>query len=200
MIGSFVAGALLYAVYYDAIVDWEHKVRNHLLSLLINPSTWISTTLTMHSARQPFSTPSRFVWSARGVRSSMESVFDDVHAADDVQFVGTGLLLFGIFAVLDPRNHVGRGAQPALIGLMMVIIQIGFNYNAGLFLDVECCCDVSGSPINPARDMGPRIFTSFIYGSGVFTAGHQFWWIAITAPFVGAAFSSTLYRVVVNPA
>ena len=39
----------------------------------------------------------------------------------------------GIFAVLDPRNHVGRGAQPALIGLVFVMIQLGFSLNAGVF-------------------------------------------------------------------
>ena len=120
--------------------------------------------------------------------------------------MGTGLLVLGIFAVLDPRNHVGRGAQPALIGLMMVIIQIGFGYNAGACasIPVTTCVHAAschaGSPINPARDMGPRIFTAFIYGNGVFTGGHYFWWAAFVAPFLGAAFSSSIYRLIVNPA
>ena len=48
--------------------------------------------------------------------------------------------------------------------------------------------------------MGPRIFTAFIYGNGVFTGGHYFWWAAFVAPFLGAAFSSSIYRVIVNPA
>ena len=55
---------------------------------------------------------------------SIEGAFFD-------QVISVALLLFGIFAVLDPRNHVGRGAQPALIGLLVTILQIGFSLNCG---------------------------------------------------------------------
>ena len=55
---------------------------------------------------------------------SIETAFFD-------QFISVMLLLYGVFAVLDPRNHVGRGAQPALIGLLITILQIGFSLNCG---------------------------------------------------------------------
>ena len=59
---------------------------------------------------------------------SIEGAFFD-------QVISVALLLFGIFAVLDPRNHVGRGAQPALIGLLITILQIGFSLNCGTTAD-----------------------------------------------------------------
>src|SRR5947209_5271604 len=62
------------------------------------------------------------------------------------QVVGTALLLLLIFALVDRRNSAPEAAlAPVLIGLAVVLIGMTFGYNAGY-------------AINPARDLGPRLF------------------------------------------
>ena len=47
--------------------------------------------------------------------------------------------------------------------------------------------------INPARDLGPRIFLSFILGAEAFTEYESFWWIPIIGPLLGGVISSIVY-------
>ena len=57
----------------------------------------------------------------------------------------------------DQRNtQPASGLTPFLVGMVVVSLGLSFGINCGY-------------AINPARDLGPRIFTSFIYGSDVFT-------------------------------
>src|SRR6478736_6732904 len=103
------------------------------------------------------------------------------------QVVGTMLLMTGIMAVTDQRNV----APPAwlvgpLVGLIVVAIGMAFGFNAGY-------------AINPARDLGPRLFTFVAgWGSNVFTAGGGWWWVPIAAPIVGAILGAFLYDLFVN--
>ena len=65
--------------------------------------------------------------------------------------------------------------RAVLVGLIVVAIGMAFGFNAGY-------------AINPARDFGPRLFTSVAgWGGGVFTAGNGWWWVPIVAPIVGAS-------------
>ena len=59
---------------------------------------------------------------------------------------------------------------------------------------------MAGAGINPARDLGPRIFCAMVYGSDMFTAANGFVWIDIMGPLFGALGGTTLYRLIVNPA
>ena len=47
--------------------------------------------------------------------------------------------------------------------------------------------------INPARDLGPRIFLSFILGAEPFLTNESFWWIPIVGPLLGGIISSIVY-------
>lgn len=58
----------------------------------------------------------------------------------------TAVLCFCIGIITDPKNRIPKGAQPALMGVMLSAICIGFGLNAG-------------NAMNPARDFGPRLFT-----------------------------------------
>src|SRR5262245_27918397 len=63
------------------------------------------------------------------------------------QVVGTALLLLVILALGDKRNAAPEGGfGPVLVGLLVVLIGMTFGFNAGY-------------AINPARDLGPRLFT-----------------------------------------
>lgn len=103
------------------------------------------------------------------------------------QVVGTMLLMAGVLAIVDPRNT----APPVwligpLVGGLVLAIGVAFGFNAGY-------------AINPARDLGPRLFTAVAgWGPGVFTAGGGWWWVPVIAPCVGAILGAFLYDSFVN--
>jgi len=55
-----------------------------------------------------------------------------------------------------------------------------------------------GYAINPARDFGPRIFTSFEWGYQVWTLGDNFFWIPIVGPMVGSLIATIFYTLIVS--
>src|SRR5262249_44933615 len=64
------------------------------------------------------------------------------------QVVGTALLVSVILGITDSRNSPApAGLVPVVVGLLVVLIGATFGFN-------------SGYAINPARDFGPRLFTS----------------------------------------
>lgn len=72
--------------------------------------------------------------------------------------VGTALLVGCVFAIIDKNNNSpDQGVVPVMIGLVVFIIGATFGFNCGY-------------AINPARDLGPRLFTAVAgWGFGVFT-------------------------------
>ncbi len=98
------------------------------------------------------------------------------------QTIGTALLLLMILAVTDERNSPpAANLAPVVIGLIVVAIGISFG-------------GMHGYAINPARDLGPRLFTwvagfknnGFSDGSGVF-------WIPIAGPILGGLIGAAVY-------
>ncbi|VDM54687.1 unnamed protein product [Angiostrongylus costaricensis] len=101
------------------------------------------------------------------------------------QIAGTGLLVFFVCVVIDKRNGIPNAAHPLLFGLVVMMIGTCMGMNLGY-------------PINPARDLGPRIFTLFIYGSEVFTYHNCYFWIPIFAPVVGAVLAAWTYHLFIG--
>lgn len=102
------------------------------------------------------------------------------------QVVGTGILVALIAALIDKRNQAPKGNVSALlIGMVVTVIGVSYGVNAGY-------------AINPARDLGPRIFAwAFGWGKlafsgdvGVFT---NYWWIPIAGPIAGGLIGILLY-------
>lgn len=75
------------------------------------------------------------------------------------QVIGTAALLLCVLPLGDQRNTpLPEGLQPVLVGAAVLVIGIAMGSN-------------SGYAINPARDIGPRIFTYFAgWGVEVFTS------------------------------
>ena len=98
------------------------------------------------------------------------------------QIVGTALLVIGVFAIGDARNvNVPGWAGPLLVGLLVVGIGVAFGFNAGY-------------AINPARDLGPRLFTAVAgWGGDVFSAGNGWWWVPVAGPLIGGAVGGAVY-------
>ncbi|XP_049708554.1 aquaporin-9 isoform X3 [Elephas maximus indicus] len=103
------------------------------------------------------------------------------------QVVATTFLLVVVFAIFDSRNMgVPRGLVPLVIGLLIVVIASSLGLN-------------SGCAMNPARDLSPRLFTALAgWGTDVFTAGNNFWWIPVVGPMVGSIFGGLIYVLVIE--
>ncbi|MEM9913365.1 MAG: aquaporin [Planctomycetota bacterium] len=104
--------------------------------------------------------------------------------------IGTGLLVFFIFILIDPRNRNAPTARAvafpiglivtALICLLAVLTQGGFN---------------------PARDFGPRVF-AFLAGWGeIAIPGPRggFFTVYILAPVVGGLIGAALHDLLLRP-
>ncbi len=98
------------------------------------------------------------------------------------QIIGTGLLLITVLAVTDDRNLAPPpNVQPIVIGLIVVLIGIGFG-------------SLQGYAINPARDFGPRVFITlagFKYNG--LTDGTGVFWVPIVGPIIGALLGAAAY-------
>jgi MIP family channel proteins len=103
------------------------------------------------------------------------------------QIVGTALLVIGVFAISDPKNVSPPGWMgPLLVGLLVVGIGVAFGFNAGY-------------AINPARDLGPRLFTAVAgWGGDVFTAAGGWWWVPVVGPTIGAVAGGSLYDLCIT--
>ncbi|GFS40147.1 aquaporin-10 [Nephila pilipes] len=99
------------------------------------------------------------------------------------QVVGTALLLLVICAAVDRREeNLPQNVQSAVIGLGLTVICLAFGQNCG-------------APLNPARDLGPRIFTALSgWGLKTFSVRKWMWfWIPVVGPHVGALLGVWLY-------
>lgn len=105
------------------------------------------------------------------------------------QVVGTALLVAVIAALIDNRNQApGSNMGGFLIGLLVVGIGISYGTNAGY-------------AINPARDLGPRLWTALAgWNPLAFPGpdGQQYWWIPIVGPLVGGVVGILVYDLFVG--
>jgi glycerol uptake facilitator protein len=98
------------------------------------------------------------------------------------QVIGTALLLLLILAITDEFNSPpGPALTPLLIGLVVVAIGMSFG-------------GMHGYAINPARDLGPRLFTvvAGFHNNGI-TDGTRVWWVPVVAPLVGGLIGAAIY-------
>uniref|UniRef100_UPI00398EC12B aquaporin-9b n=1 Tax=Pristiophorus japonicus TaxID=55135 RepID=UPI00398EC12B len=103
------------------------------------------------------------------------------------QIVGTAALLLSLLAILDSKNDsVPKGLEPVVIGLIIMVIGFSMSYNCG-------------GPINPARDLGPRLFTAVAgWGFEVFRAGNGWWWVPVIAPMIGGVLGTSIYVLIIQ--
>lgn len=96
--------------------------------------------------------------------------------------MATAFLLMAIRAVTDSKND----APPVVVRpviICAVIIAISCAYGS-----------MAGCPLNPARDLGPRIFATVgTWGFNPFQEDQSYWWIPIIAPVIGAFLGVAAY-------
>ncbi|KAG1942121.1 aquaporin-9b [Pimephales promelas] len=98
------------------------------------------------------------------------------------QVIGTGALVLCILAIVDKKNiGAPKGMEPLVVGLSILAIGVSMALNCGY-------------PINPARDLGPRLFTAIAgWGLDVFSAGNGWWWVPVVGPMVGGVVGAVIY-------
>lgn len=103
------------------------------------------------------------------------------------QIFGTAILMLVILAITDARNLTPIGnLAPLFIGLLVFVIGTAFGFNAGY-------------AINPARDLGPRVFTAIAgWGSEVFSAGNHWFWVPIVGPLIGGTLGAFVYDLLIG--
>ena len=113
------------------------------------------------------------------------------------QVVGTALLLGLILAVVDKLNALpGANMAPFIIGLIVVAIGISFG-------------GMNGYAINPARDLGPRLFALLMgfKNNGFFmndpsgtSDASIIWLVPVIGPCVGGILGALAYDLTIGSA
>jgi MIP family channel proteins len=152
--GAFVASAVVYLTYAEALTAFDGGIRQ-VAGEHATAGIWATYP-------QPF-------------LSVFPGGFID-------QVVGTALLMLVVLAITDSRNAIPpAGMTPFIVGLLVMAIGMAYGFN-------------SGYAINPARDLGPRLFTAIAgWGSDVFRAGNGWWWVPVVAPVIGAIAGAGAY-------
>jgi MIP family channel proteins len=144
-----------------------------------------------HEALNRFDSGVRQVVGARGTGAIWatypQAFLSNVPGGLADQIVGTALLVGLVFALTDRRNLAPDSRlAPVLFGAAVALIGMSFGYNAGY-------------AINPARDLGPRLFTALAgWGSEVFRAGNHWWWVPIVGPCLGGALGGLVYDLLIT--
>ncbi len=111
-----------------------------------------------------------------------------LHAFSD-QIILTAFLIFGIFAITEQYNEMAPGANTGafMIGLLVALIGASMGY-------------LEAWAINPARDLGPRIFCFGAgWGNSAFPSPENYWWVPIAGPLVGGVVGGAAYQYLIRP-
>ncbi|WP_417561997.1 MIP/aquaporin family protein [Microbacterium sp.] len=109
------------------------------------------------------------------------------------QVVGTMFLVMLIAAIVDQRNMGGfvKHFAPLMVGLLIAAIGISFGANAGY-------------AINPARDLGPRLFAWLAGWGQVAMPGtvdgsfSWYFWVPIIGPLIGGVIGVIIYDLFIG--
>jgi glycerol uptake facilitator protein len=168
--GAFVAAALLQVIFGGEITEFETKngiVRGQ-------PGSEASAMIYGEFYPNPLGRPLR---EGNPERMSQARAFV-------AEMTGTALLLLVIFCTTDANNqHRPQILTAATIGLTVTML-------ISLLGPLTMAC------FNPARDLGPRLFSSLAgWGSVPFTVNGTGWFtVYIVAPIVGGLLGGGIYR------
>jgi glycerol uptake facilitator protein len=106
--------------------------------------------------------------------------------ASIAEFIGTMMLLWGVLALTDDKNMApASNMGPFMIG--MLVLAIGLSLGGP-----------SGYAINPARDLGPRIFGALVGTTGLFSG---IYWLVppVIATSLGGMAAPFIYDALIAP-
>ncbi|MEI6351193.1 MAG: MIP/aquaporin family protein [Verrucomicrobiota bacterium] len=170
LMGAFVASAVLFFIFADALAAFERA--NHL------------------PRGQPGSEASAMVFGEFFPNPGGHPLTDSARAgmsplpAFGAEVIGTAILLLVIFCVTDERNKAHPQAlTAATIGLTVTML-------ISLLGPLTMAC------FNPARDFAPRVFSSLAgWGAVPFAVNGRGWLtVYILAPLLGGLLGGAIYR------
>lgn len=109
------------------------------------------------------------------------------HAFVD-EIILTALLIFGIFAITEQFNEQAPGANlgALMIGFLVAAIGASMGY-------------LEAWALNPARDLGPRLFCFFTgWGAAAFPSPQSYWWVPIAGPLLGCVVGGGAYQILIH--
>jgi len=170
MLGAFVAAAVLYVVFGDALRAYEGAhgiVRGAPGS---EASAMVFGEFFPSPGGQPLTIEAR-------ARATARTAFC-------AEVIGTAVLLLVIFCAADEQNR----SRPTF--LMAFVIGLTVTLLISLLGPLTQAC------LNPARDLAPRIFSSLAgWGKVPFeTNGHGWWSVYVVAPILGGLLGGGIYH------
>jgi glycerol uptake facilitator protein len=176
ILGSFLAAAVLYFIFGGAIIAYERN------NNIIRGQTGSEATAMVFGEFFPNPGGKALTYERRATMS---------HArAFGAEVIGTAVLLLVIFCASDERNRTRpQILTAATIGLTVTLL-------ISLLGPLTMAC------FNPARDFGPRLFSSLAgWGSVPFKVNGLGWLsVYIIAPILGGLLGGAIYRVFFSPA
>src|SRR5215475_4513358 len=106
-----------------------------------------------------------------------------MHAFVD-EIILTAILVLGVFAVTEEFNTMAPQANSGalIIGLLVAAIGASAGY-------------LEAWAINPARDLGPRLFAWMAgWGVSALPSPDSYWWVPILGPLLGGVVGGGLYQ------
>ncbi len=171
LVGAFVAAAVLYCIYRGPLEVYEAKIG------ISRGASGSEATAMVFGEYFPNPGGKALTHLARGTMSH--------RAAFAAEVIGTAIMVLVIFGVTDERNATRpQLLTAATIGLTVTLL-------ISLLAPLTMAC------FNPARDFGPRLFSSLVgWRSIPFTVNGIGWLtVYIIAPIVGGLLGGAVYRV-----
>ncbi|XP_056461389.1 aquaporin-7 isoform X1 [Gadus chalcogrammus] len=187
-LGSFLAAATIYTVF-----NGKDRCSHSLLYCCWINCSWIEllpSTLSIPDAIFDFGDGNLTTTGAKataGIFATYPAPYLSLQSGFIDQVLGTAMLLLCLTALSDQRNKpAARGSESLMVGLLVMLIGVSLGSN-------------SGYPINPTRDLAPRLFTAVAgWGNEVFRAGNGWWWVPVVAPLLGGVMGAGLYKALVE--
>ena len=175
MAGAMLASAVLFIIYHDALAAYEtaHGISRG------GPGSEATAMIFGEYFPSPGGKP--LTETARAMMSPWGAFFAEV--------AGTAVLLLVICGVTDERNAARPGVlTAATVGLTVTML-------ISLLGPLTMAC------FNPARDLGPRIFSALAgWGSVPFTVNGMGWLtVYVVAPLLGGLVGAGCYHRVLRP-
>lgn len=100
----------------------------------------------------------------------------------------TAILVFGVFAITEQYNEQAPKANSGALIIGFLVASIGASMG---YLEAWA--------INPARDLGPRLFCFAAgWGASAFPSPENYWWTPVLAPLLGAVLGGGAYQVLIH--
>ncbi len=120
--------------------------------------------------------------SATSIFTTYKSSSISTLSAFFTEFVGTCILVGGIFIIIKHKET--SKCVPIYVGALLSSIVLSFGFQSAFAL-------------NPARDLGPRIFMA-ICGYSTFSYSQSYFWVPLIADYTGALFGVFIYTMLIK--